>query len=81
MAAADLYEVAVATDFPTGDGVYDVFDWFKHVTYADLLDAENTLVLCADIELCFANRFDPAVLAEGGPVSYTHLTLPTILRV
>ena len=67
VAAVDLYGVAVATDFPTGDGVDDVFDWFRHVTYADLLDAENTLVICADLELCFANRFDPAVLAEGGP--------------
>ena len=49
-----------------------------HDTYADILD--RRYMASVNPDSCAA-RMDAYYLAPGNAVSYTHLTLPTILRV
>ena len=54
---ADLYEVATA--FPTGAGVKDLYDWLEEVSFKDLLDPAGTLAIYGDLVQCVMPRFDP----------------------
>ena len=58
----DLYEVATA--FPTGDGIDDVFDWIEFISYGALLDAEGSLTLIGDIEIQLTRFVDTSALRK-----------------
>jgi len=61
---ADLYEVA--TVFPSGNAVDNIYDWFAFVTYGDLLDADKLLTILGYFEQCLTERFMPTYLDPGG---------------
>ena len=70
--------------------VIDNYDSFTYnlVHYLEDLDCDVTVKRNDDLTLDFINDFDkilispgPGIPDEAGPVSYTHLTLPTTREV
>ena len=59
--ANDLYEVATA--FPTGAGITDVWDWIGLWNLGHLVAADGTLAIYGDFVYALGNRFIPDVLA------------------
>ena len=65
--ADDLYEVATA--FPTGVGVDDVYDWIGLWTLGHLVAADGTMVVYGDFVYPLGARFDSDIaLAVDGPL-------------
>ena len=62
----DLYQVA--TVFPHGVGIDDIFDWIGLVTFQELIPAEGTLVVVGELEQSLRRRFDPDVALKVGGV-------------
>ena len=65
--ADDLYEVA--TVFPSGAGVDDVYDWIGLWNLGHLVAADGTMAIYGDFVYPLGDRFDPDVaLAVNGPM-------------
>lgn len=63
---ADYYEVA--TSFPSGAGVDDVYDWMGLITNKDLVCPDGTMAAYGDLVPVLRERFDPDVaLVANGP--------------
>ena len=59
-------------------------EWFWATSYGDVLDCPLSVAGAASVSAGTFSGFSSGAGAEavgGAPVSYTHLTLPTILRV
>ena len=63
----DLYEVATA--FPSGAGIDDVYDWIGLWNLGHMVAADDTMVVYGDFVYALGNRFIPDdALAVNGPI-------------
>ena len=67
LAEADLYEVATA--FPSGARITDVYDWMPHLTFGGLLAADGTNAVYGVLSKALGTRFEPDALEADGPVA------------
>ena len=66
-AEADVYQVAEGA-FPTGLAVDDKYDWLGVVTVGQLVPADGSLVVYADLARLISPRFDHAEALKVGGV-------------
>ena len=64
---ADTYELS-ETDFPTGQNIDDKYDWFGCLTYDDLAQDGDSLVIYGDLAAAMSPRFNSTKATEVGGI-------------
>ena len=72
----NFYNIVTSNEAPVVEGEYTYY-----VITRDAASKELLIYTDAEVEIAFTDNFDNALLDEDNPVSYTHLTLPTICSV